>query len=235
MKKVLFIFLLTLVFCASVFTQTGDPAPAVPLDCPGIELTGPSGIPELGNELNFSVHVETGGEEVELEYLWAAVYQEWQTGTRKVAKIDSGQGTPNISIKMAGEGLTVSVIIGGIREGCPMMASETAWIIRPVRTRMLAEFDGPAARISKARLYELRYEFLNEAPDSRLVIFIASKGEKGAAGMTGRRSFLIKYFSKHLPPDRITYVAVDVKEDIIQFWLVPSGADPPRFKAGGGK
>lgn len=210
--------------------RLADTTHATPLDCPLIELNSPAKIPHQGGLLEYSVNVETGGEEIELEYLWAAVYPDYKTGKRKNAEIVSGQGTPDVRIKMPGDRITVSVIIGGIREGCPMMASETVSYTPAPEAEMLEEFTGPAARISKARLYELRYAFLNESPDSSLVIFIGSKGERGAAGMTGRRNFLVKHFSKHFPPDRITYVTLDVKEDIIQFWLVPAGASPPTFK-----
>ena len=72
---------------------------------------------------------------------------------RKNAEIVSGQGTPDVRIKMPGDRITVSVIIGGIREGCPVMASETVsshfW---PSEAVLLEDFQGPIAKFDKARI-----------------------------------------------------------------------------------
>jgi hypothetical protein len=41
-------------------------------------------------------------------------------------------------------------------------------------------------------------------------------------------------FSKH-GRNRITFSRIDEKGDVIQIWLLPTGADDPKYKANGGK
>jgi hypothetical protein len=219
MKKVLFIFLAIFVFCTSVFGQTDS--------CPGIELTGPSGAIRPGEMLEYTVHVETDGEEIKLEYLWAAVYPDAETGKRKNAEIVSGQGTPDVRIKMPGDQITVSVIIGGIREGCPVMASETVSYTQCPAAVLLENFRGPIAKFDKARIDNI-LEALKDDPNARLYVFIGYK-KAGSANNREKEAFVMDNFSKH-GRNRITFSPIDEKADILQIWLVPAGADDPKYQ-----
>jgi hypothetical protein len=219
MEKVLFIFLLIFLFCAPVFGQTGD--------CPGIELTSPAKSISPGEMLEYTVHVETGGEEIELEYLWAAVYPDAETGKRKNAEIVSGQGTPDIRIKMPGDRITVSVIIGGIREGCPVMVSETVSYILDPAAVLLEDFRGPIAKFDKARIEKINTA-LKENPDVRLYIFIGYASNGRSKKNREKEAFVMDNFSRH-GRNRITFFDVDEKEHVLQIWLVPIGAHEPQF------
>ena len=179
------------------------------------------------------MHVETGGEEIKLEYIWAAVYPDIKTGKRKNAEIVSGQGTPDVRIKMPGDRITVSVIIGGIREGCPVMASETVSYTRAAEAEMLKNFRGPIAKFDKTRIDKV-LTALEHDPNARLYVFIGYKMNGPAARNREKEVFVMENFSKH-GRNQITFSRIDEKSDVIQIWLLPTGADDPKYKANGGK
>jgi len=201
-------------------------------DCPGIELTGPSGTIRPGEMLEYTVHVETGGEEIELEYLWAAVYPDVKTGKHKNAEIVSGQGTPNVRIKMPGDRITVSVIIGGIREGCPVMASETVQAALSPTAVMLEDFRGPIAEFDKARIEKIIAAQKND-PAGILYVFVGYETAKAAKGAK-KQAFALKFFSRYSRYP-IVFSNVYEKGDVMQIWLVKYGTLSPKFNATGGK
>jgi hypothetical protein len=200
-------------------------------DCPGIELTGPAKSIGPGEMLEYSVHVETGGEEIKLEYIWAAVYPDVITGKRKKAEIVSGQGTPDVRIKMPGDRITVSVIIGGIREGCPVMASETVSYTPAAEAEMLEDFRGPVAKFDKARIEKIKAAQKND-PAAILYVLVGCKPANSAKCLE-KKVFVMETFSKH-ERYRIVFSNVD-ESDVMQIWLVKPGTAYPKFKTPGGK
>jgi hypothetical protein len=219
-------------FCVPVSSETAyvDPSPAGG-DCPGIELTGPAEI-SPGKNLEYSVHVETGGEEIKLEYLWAAVYLDVATGKYKNAEIVSGQGTPSVKVRYTEAGVTTSVIIGGIREGCPRMASETAWIDPAPDAVLLEDFRGPISKFDKARTEKIKAAQKND-PAAILYVLVGCKPANSAKCFE-KKVFVMESFSKH-ERYRIVFSNVDEEGDVMQIWLVKPGTAYPKFKTGGGK
>lgn len=203
-----------------------DPSPA-DRNCPGIEFIGPAKSVKPGKLVEYIVHVETGGEEIKLEYIWAAVYKDAETGKRKIAEIVSGQDTPRAKFRMPGEDLTVSVIIGGIPEGCPMMASETVRVSLLPTEVLLEDFRGPLGNFDKARTEKIRAALRNH-PGAILYVFVGYKTAKSAKGAE-KQAFVLKKFSNYSRYS-IVFSNVDDKGDILQIWLVKNGTRPPKFE-----
>jgi hypothetical protein len=199
-------------------------------DCPGIELTGRAEV-SPGKNLEYSVHVEPGGEEIKLEYVWAAVYVDVKTGKRKNAEIVSGQGTPDVRIKMPGDRITVSVIIGGIREGCPVMASETVSYTAAPEAEMLDDVRGPLEKFDRTRIDRV-LTALKHNPNARLYVFIGYASNGRSKKSREKEAFVMENFSKY-DRDRIKFSWIDEKIDVVQIWLLPAGAGDPKFKPKG--
>lgn len=94
--------------------------PIPPCVCPTVSISGPTSNVQGGESMTFTVNV-SGGTAENITYNW----------TVSAGTIESGQGTPSITVRttpeMAGSNVTATVDIGGtgLCETCPRSYSET--------------------------------------------------------------------------------------------------------------
>lgn len=112
MKQIIFIFILTLIFCSSAFPQVENSS------CAKIDVTG-GGQVILGTDMSFTANVIGITNTPYLEYEWKV----------SVGTIVSGQGTPSIAVDTNelpnGIEIKAEVKIKGLGENCADTASET--------------------------------------------------------------------------------------------------------------
>lgn len=211
MKKLLIIFTSIFALAGGIFAQN-DVRP----DCPGIEITGPSGLTKPGDTADYSVKVGTVGTDLKLEYMWSA----------SSGEIISGQNTPAITVRFGNDGVTVTVEIKGLPEVCPNMASENSGCgLTNEKPELLDTFPGPVTAKEKTRFKKM-YDRLEADPNARGVIFVAGTERQIKANKQMIVSFIT---SLHKDGMRVTFVHGPAGDEVIEFWLVPSGASEPNF------
>jgi hypothetical protein len=79
--------------------------------CPSLYIVFPNGVSSSKDRIVFSIQVGNAKQKQKLTYKWTV---------RDSGKIESGQGTPSITVIKgdSGKGITVSVEVGGLEEGC---------------------------------------------------------------------------------------------------------------------
>ena len=205
------LLLLSFLFAAITVTAQVNP------QCPMISVNGPSGMPAPGQPLIFTVSVKPT--ESKLTYKWTV-----STGT-----IISGQGTETIRVKSNSSDApipTATVEVGGVPQECPNSATETAVIDPPPQAENLAQFTWPLDEKSRSLLKTVAKAAVND-PYSQLYIFVPPNAEI-------RRVVADEIFNAksegNVERDRMTFVETSGKSSLIQIWLVPVGATPPKCK-----
>lgn len=212
MRKLSFTFFLVLIsiFAFAGFSFGQDP---VKPECPTIGITGPAGLTRPGDTANYSVQVDTNGKDFKLEYLW----------TISSGEIISGQNTPSITVRFENMGVTATVEIKGLPEGCPNMESEDGGCgLRPEAPVFLDSFPGRITAKEKARFNEI-WDQLEANPNARGVIFLAGTVPQIKANKKMIASFITRL---RKDPMRVTFIDV-YGDEMTEFWLVPSGATEP--------
>jgi len=207
MKKLLIIFISIITLAGSVFAQTNTGR-----DCPKFGITGPSAVVKPGDIATFTTSVDPAPN-LKLQYQWSI----------SAGEITSGQGTPAITVKQPPTGVTVTVQIRGLPEGCADMASETQNPDLNLQPELLERFAGPIRAKDKARYNEI-YDRLAADPNARGVIFFAGTVPQITANKKMTMSFVTRLF-KDAP--RVTFIDVDSQNEMTEVWFVPSGADEP--------
>jgi hypothetical protein len=86
--------------------------------CPPINVIGPAGVTNSGDEMTFRVDVGSIGPKYAFE---------WSVSNGVIVR---GQRTPEIAVatdrSMAAENVTATVVVAGLQSSCPISASETA-------------------------------------------------------------------------------------------------------------
>ena len=182
--------------------------------CPNISVTGPAGIIQPGEIIPFTVTVKPT--ESKLSYKWAV-----STGV-----IVDGQGTPTIKVRRGADELfpTANVDVVGLPEDCPKIASETSSDdsgITP-RAEKLDTFSLPFGSMSDDRFKSIAAE-LNKNSTSQLYVLVPTN--RSAWKPLIER--LDRYTHSEVNPMRITFVEMKGTNNIVEIWLVPSGANPP--------
>jgi len=204
---VLFVFTLASV----VLAQADNPAA-----CPTISVDGPAGLVKPDETARYTVQIDSKGLQLNPQYFWSL----------SAGQILKGQGTTSVDVLQTREALTATVEVKGLPDGCPNIASATEIIDPPPQAVKLDEFTGPISQIDKSR-FENIAEAVRRNPNNQLVIFVGYKERAGFDERSSRREELTHYLNLHTDEDqRITYVYVDGRE-IVQFWLVPPGAEEP--------
>ena len=207
---VLFVFTLASV----VLAQADNPA-----ICPTISIDGPARLVNPGETATYAVQIDSKGLQLNPQYLWSV----------SPGQILNGQGTTSVDVQQTREALTVTVEIKGLPDSCPNTASATEIIDPAPQAVKIDEMIGPVSGIDKSRLDKIT-KTMRENPNAQLVIFLAYKGKAGFDERSNRRQELAHYLNLHTDEDqRITYVFIDGRE-IVQFWLVPPGAEMPKCK-----
>ena len=189
--------------------------------CPTVNVTGPSEITQPGSSMTFSANV-SGGTQDSVTYTW----------TVSAGTIESGQGTPSITVSttpdMAGGNVTATVTVGGPDPACKcegLSDSETAGIAtRPV-SETIDEFGVLPADDIKARL-DSYFSRLQNDPTARAFII-----NYGTDRDVARREKIIRDYINFRSQDasRFTFVrgtddGTGIRTKLI---LVPAGAEDP--------
>ncbi|MEQ1604755.1 MAG: hypothetical protein ABL999_07785 [Pyrinomonadaceae bacterium] len=195
-------------------------APPPTCTCPSLSISGPAGTTNPGDTMTF-----TATSSGDVTYNW----------TVSAGTIESGQGTPSITVRttkeMGGSNLTATVNIGGLPascagQNCPTTASETAGVIEgqkpaiPVDEYGVLKDDDVKARVDNF------YIQLNNDPSSKG--YIINYGT--AAQIKKQKAQIMKAINfRKYDASRVTFVDGPNNGEIkTKFWLVPAGADNPQ-------
>lgn len=187
-------------------------------ECGTLSVTGPAGITAPGSTMTFTANL-TGGTQDAPTFNW----------TVSAGEIESGQGTPTITVRVPAEGvsnITANVEVGGLCEQCPNTGSETAPVdtTRP-ESRQVDEFDRATDDDVKARIDNFYIE-LNNNPNAQGYII-----NYGTPREIARRVAQINKAINFRKYDRSRIVFVeggDTGEGVrTRLYIVPSGATPP--------
>lgn len=192
--------------------------PPPPCACPTLSVTGPSSVVMPGDTMTFTANV-SGGTAENITYNWSV-----SAGT-----IESGQGTPSITVSTAGlqdTNVTATVEIGGtgLCAECPRTQSETGSVGRPQGITAFDTF-GPLPNDDVRGRLDNFFVALRNDPTATGYIVIDGP-EKDAA----RRETLIRNHLKlrKFPTDRITIVRGDTSagEVFTRLYVIPAGRTP---------
>lgn len=131
--------------------------------CPTLSVTGPAGITSPGDAMSFTANV-SGGPDV--TYNW----------TVSGGSIESGQGTPSISVRTsnadAGSTITATVTIGGLDPNCECQTTASdSGPVDTVPTAVLIDEFGPLANDDvRARLDAFFLELQNNPTNNGYII-----------------------------------------------------------------
>lgn len=193
--------------------------PPPPCSCPSISVSGPSGTTDPGATMTFTANV-TGGSQSSVTYNWQV-----SGGT-----IDSGQGTPSITVGTAGlQGTTITatVSIGGTDPACncPSTASAEGLIGTIPQPTLLDVIEGKRTPDEIKASVDALYRALANDPASHGVIINSGTDQevaKRVSDITKAINFL-KY-----DINRVRFVRGSSTPGIkTQFFTVPAGATDP--------
>ena len=211
MKRTVWVLTLLLSICACAAGQnTRGP------EHPILFVTGPAGIVLPGGLATYSATISKASGGTSLTYIWTVV-----GGT-----IEKGQGTPTIQVRISDDGMcpTATVKVIGLSSQGPMTASETAGCEVGPSPEKLDQFRWPLSQTDNERLRTIADKAINN-PNHQLYVFtppdtaVISALSQRLTGMTN---------SGRLDVRSITFVENASKNSLIQIWLVPPGAAPPK-------
>ena len=164
----------------------------------------------------------SGGSQDQLTYNWTV-----DSGT-----IESGQGTPSITVRttpeMAGTTVTATLTIGGLDPSCNCTTSYTeSGGVAPRPTANLVETVGKATNDDIKARVDNWYTLLNQNPSSQG--YVINYGTP--AQIRARRAQITNAIRfRNYDPSRITFVDGPDNGTGIEtrFYLVPPGADNPQ-------
>lgn len=185
------------------------------MQCPQISITGPAGLTEPGEVAPFTVVVAHSTLQLQkLEYKW----------TSSTGAIEDGQGTTSIRVRqLRREGLTATVEILGLPEGCPYQASEYAPYEVGPQAIAIGEVSVARPRLTKAISMEIK-KTLSERPGSQLFVIVGGTvrhREEATASIIRDLSRL------KINRSRITISPSTDNSASIKFYAVPPGASNP--------
>ncbi|MGE3465572.1 MAG: hypothetical protein AB7J13_01450 [Pyrinomonadaceae bacterium] len=194
-------------------------APKPECNCPSLSVSGPAGITGPGQTMTFTATAGSG-----VTYNW----------TVSAGTIESGQGTPSITVRtteaMAGSNVTATVNIGGTDPACACIttASETAGVADRPTAPLIDEFGRATDDDVKARVDNF-YIQLNNNPNAQG--YIINYGTP--AQIRRRRAQIVKAINRpgtSYDISRVTFVdgPDNGTGESTKFYLVPPGADNPQ-------
>ena len=189
--------------------------PAPPCTCPTVSISGPSSVVTPGETMTFTANV-SGGTAENITYSW----------TVSAGTIESGQGTPSITVSTTGlqsTNITATLEISGtgLCAECPRTMSETGSV---GTVRGIPPFDtfGPLPNDDVRGRLDNYFVALRNDPTATGYIVIDGP-ERDAA----RRETLIRNHMRlrRFPADRITIVRGDASagEVFTRLYVIPAG------------
>ena len=201
------------------------PPTAQSTPCPTVTVQPqPVGNIRDGQRVNFSVNLMGGDPKVIPSIVWSTT----------AGQMTQAQDPRRIDVDTAGVGnlpereLRADVWVGGYAPECTLQASATVKIIAPAAK--FGEF-GEVSPETLDRHIKTLVDVLSQLPASDNLYLIAYAGRKSERGFTGNWIKRIKdgLVSAGIPAGRIFAHDGGFREQpVFDFWIVPSGADPPR-------
>jgi hypothetical protein len=197
-----------------------DCEPVYTCSCPdSITVDGPSGTTEPGGSMTFTANVN-GGSQSSITYNWMV----------SSGSIESGQGTPVITVRAPSEGgnVTATVDIGGLCADCPRSANETAPVAPPKTSYKVDEFGPLKDDDVKARIQNFYLTQLNPDPTAQgYIINYGTDKEVAAREKQIRNAIAFLKFDA----SRVTMVrgGANTRGSGVwtTLWVVPAGAPTP--------
>lgn len=212
--------------CGTTKTETitvRECGPCVsPCECPTTFDVSGGGVVPAGTPMNFTANV-SGGTATNITYNW----------TVSAGTIESGQGTPSITVNTSGlsdgTNITATVELGGdLCDTCTRTNSETGSIAVRPQPRLFDEFGKLPDDEVKARIQNLYVELGNNPGSQGYIINYGTDREITARERQIRKAI---DFLK-LDPSRVTLVRGGANPNgagvWTKVWIVPPGADNPQ-------
>ena len=213
--------------CGKTMTQTVNivncPDCKINCSCPTISVSGPAGITAPGETMTFTANLSGGSQDQPVTYNW----------TVSAGTIESGQGTPSITVRVPTgadrpDNITANLEVGGLRAdcNCPNTASETAGVSTPPQAREVDTFGKLSNDDVKARVQNFYATLANEPTSQGYIIIYGTPAQISAT----RRQITNAITFLKLDPSRVTIVEGGDKGTGVEthFWVVPPGANPPQ-------
>jgi len=141
-------------------------------------------------------------------------------------QVIGGQSTSRIVLSWTDQrqGITASVEIGGLPQGCANRAGASVTMDLAPEPTKLDEIKTPLSKIPPRR-YEAILRNLNASPDAMLFIFLPRTGTSSR----DNRRILDKNLTSKIDQGKLRVKLVDSRRDgYIEVWLVPPGASAPK-------
>lgn len=220
MKRLVFVIVTNLIFTFAPFAQSS---------CPSLSVTGPSGLPKSDEPWFFTANLSKEAENYKVEYIWEAIG----------GKIIEGQGTSNLKV-LADEmcSVEVTVKVKGLPENClNITGSASASISDCNLSRPSVKMDAVSddyPRIHKEIFQNIALA-LNSEPSTKAYIVERFKQGTSQEAVKKKLSTTISFLTKNLriSADRVTLQVYFEKDNLTEFWIVPTGATPPEIKESG--
>ncbi len=204
------------IFCTVSFAQSDQTDP-----CPKVDVSSPTLDTSPGSIVIFTATIDKESEKKPINLEWFV----------DGGEILEGQGTDTIKTQQkpedAGKSITATVEAKFLPDGCKVTDSETAATWCPILVRQIDEFSISANQIDKVKLNNLANYFRNNSSEQ---IYIIEKFENKTSSKTieSKNQKAIDYLKSHgIERTSIILLTGTGKENLTQFFLVPSGAERP--------
>jgi hypothetical protein len=192
-----------------------------PCECATLSVSGPAGITQPGDAMTFTANV-TGGTASNLTYNW----------TVSAGTIESGQGTPSITVRttreMANTNVTATVDVGGQDPACncPRTASEQGSVAPAPQAVLVDEFGKMPNDDIRGRLDAFFAELSNNPNNQGYIILYGTEAE-----MNQRERLITNHITfRNFDRSRITIVrggAHPTGTVYTRLYRIPPGAENP--------
>ena len=191
------------------------------MPCPTISVKGPADITVPGDTMKFSLNPPPKHSE-NLKYKWIV----------SAGEIVEGQGTPTINVQttrqMAGESITVKVVVAGLTNDCPNTSEDQRRIWDPSTIRQpMDHYRKLKPSDQKVRL-DSYFAWLANRKDEKLYIILQfSKGSDQAELRKRVKKIKDHIKFRRFQSDRIVILAEPSDKEETIIWQIPSGASEP--------
>lgn len=188
--------------------------------CPVISVSGPSGLTQPGENMEFRVDAGVVGPK--LTYSWSVT-----AGT-----IIEGQGTDRIKVNtdrsIAGTNVTATVSIEGLASSCINSASGTALVDMGIACGLSIDDWGKLKpNEERGRLDAFLNELANNPTNQGIITLRITSRERLDSG-NARVQFILKHLRfREFDANRVWFALELSEEPRTVLWRVPSGADVP--------
>jgi PKD-like domain len=187
--------------------------------CPTISISCPTYISEVSDPLIIAVSISGGAPSLNPKYKWQV----------SAGKIISGQGTPEIKVETSettGQRITATVEVEGMPPECDRSEScSISYVLDPPLTRKFDEYGEVSWISEETRLVNFGTQLQLEPEAQGYIIVYGPRRVK--QHLARSQKFIVE--KSGIDPQRITQINGGYhKKMIVQLWIVPVGATPPK-------